>query len=261
MSEIQDQIVIITGSGKGIGKGIASYFAEHGASVIIATRGAQDGKQTQDEIIRKGGEAYFIETDVSKESSIKNMIDETIKRYGRIDTLINNAGITVFKPITEATIEDWEKVINIDLRGTFLCSKYVVPVMKQQKKGSIINISSNHAMATLPNTEMYAAAKGGVNAMTRSMALSLGDDNIRVNAICPGFTDTPHYQNWLRESGDKESVEASIVSLHATSRIAVPEDIAKLAAYLASNDSSMMTGESLVLDGGLSSRLYHSDRF
>ncbi|WP_231597477.1 SDR family NAD(P)-dependent oxidoreductase [Bacillus sp. SA1-12] len=255
------QVVIVTGAGKGIGKGIAKYFASKGASVVIATRGAEEGIRTEHEILEDGGEAYFIETDVSIETSIQGMVRKTIERYGKIDTLINNAGITIFKPMMETTIEDWEKVINIDLRGTFLCAKYVVAEMIKQKKGSIINISSNHAIATLPNTEIYAAAKGGVNAMTRSMAQSLGKDNIRVNAICPGFTDTPHYRDWLESMNQSEQVEKEVLSLHATKRISFPEDVAKLALYLASDDSVMMTGESLILDGGLSSRLYHSDVF
>lgn len=261
MSEVNGQVVIITGAGKGIGKGIAKYFASKGASVVIATRGAEEGRQTECEIQEAGGNAFFIETDVSKEMSIQEMVRKTIERYGKIDTLINNAGITIFKPILEASIEDWEKVINIDLRGTFLCSKYVIPEMLKRKKGSIINISSNHSIATLPHTEMYAAAKGGVNAMTRSMAQSLGKDNIRVNTICPGFTITPHYRDWLESINGSDQVEKEILALHATKRICLPEDVAKLALYLASNDSEMMTGESLILDGGLSTRLYHSNNF
>jgi NAD(P)-dependent dehydrogenase (short-subunit alcohol dehydrogenase family) len=261
LSDVSSQVVIVTGAGKGIGKGIARYFASKGASVVIATRGIEDGVRTEEEILNDGGEAFFIETDVSIESSIQQMIEKTIDRYGKIDTLINNAGITLFKPMIQATIEDWEKIINIDLRGTFLCAKYVVPEMIRQNKGSIINISSNHAIATLPNTEIYAAAKGGVNAMTRSMAQSLGKDNIRVNAICPGFTDTPHYREWLGTMDQSEQVEKDVLSLHASERISSPEDVAKLALYLASDDSAMMTGESLILDGGLSSRLYHSDVF
>src|SRR5699024_868558 len=135
------------------------------------------------------------------------------------------------------------------------------PHMIEQKKGSIINISSNHAFSTLPDTEIYAAAKGGINAMTRSMALSLGKHNIRVNALCPGFTDTPHYQNWLSERDFHGTLEKEVLDLHSVPRICTPDDIAQLAIYLASNESKMMTGECMVLDGGLATRLYHSDHF
>lgn len=250
--------MIVTGAGRGVGQGIALCMAEEGASVVIATLEAEEGKRTEDMIRKAGGSAYFIQTDVSSESSIVSMIAQTVSHYGKINSLVNNAGITLFKPILEATLEDWDNVINIDLRGTFLCVKYAVPEMKKQNNASVINISSNHALATLPDTEMYAAAKGGVNAMTRSMALSLGKYGIRVNAICPGFTDTPHYRNWLQQSGNPHETEREVVGLHAGSAIGTPEDIGRLAVYLASEQSRMMTGAELVVDGGLSARLYHS---
>lgn len=258
MSKLDNQVAIVTGSGKGIGKGIAKKFAKEGASVVIATLEAEEGKKVEEEIRKAGCDAFFIQTDVAEESSIISMVKQTLEKYGTINTLVNNAGITMFKPLLEATIEDWEKVINIDLRGTFFCTKYVAPEMMKHKGGSIINISSNHAIATLPDTEIYAAAKGGVNAMTRSMALSLGQYDIRVNAICPGFTDTPHYRNWLSESSDPQMVEREVLGFHASSRICTPEDVGALSVYLASDESKMMSGESLVLDGGTLPRLYHS---
>lgn len=259
MGRLDGQVAVITGAGKGIGRGIAENFAKEGASVVIATRGTENGRQTEEAILKDGGEAFFVQTDVSDEDSIISLVEKTVGKYGKVDTLVNNAGITMFKPMLDATVEDWEEIINIDLRGTFLCCKYIVPEMIKQKKGSIINISSNHSLSTLPDTEIYSAAKGGVNAMTRSMALSLGKYNIRVNALCPGFTDTPHYQKWLIEKDDRETVEKEVLDLHAIPRICTPEDVATLGIYLASDDSKMMTGESLVLDGGVSSRLYHSE--
>jgi len=260
MEELQNQVVIVTGSGNGIGKGIATCFAQKGAAVVIATIDASEGAHVEKTLNESTpGQALFIQTDVASEASVQSMIKQTYDQFGKIDTLVNNAGITVFKSIEEATLADWENLINIDLRGPFLCSKYVIPYMKEKRNGSIINISSNHALATLPNTEIYAAAKGGVNAMTRSMALSLGADGIRVNAICPGFTNTPHYQRWLTEQGEAENVLKQVTDLHAVNRISEPEDIGKLALYLASEDAAMVTGECMVIDGGLSIRLYHSD--
>jgi NAD(P)-dependent dehydrogenase (short-subunit alcohol dehydrogenase family) len=252
------KVAIVTGSGKGIGRGIALEFAKEGAAVIVATLVETEGLDTEQAIRDLGGTAQFVHTDVSSEDSIRNMVDQVVKTYGRIDVLVNNAGITLFKPLLEATIEDWDKVINIDLRGVFLCSKYAAAQMIKQQKGSIINISSNHAVATLPNAEMYAAAKAGVNGMTRSMALSLGKMGIRVNAICPGFTDTPHYRSWLQSRGNADEIETEICWLHAGSRICTPEDIGKLALYLASDEAEMITGAELLIDGGLSARLYHS---
>lgn len=254
----KDNVVIVTGSGKGIGRGIAMEFAKEGATVIIATLVAEEGMETRQAITDAGGTALFVQTDVSSEESVRNMVEEVTNAYGRIDVLVNNAGITMFKSILEATAEDFDKVIGIDLRGVFLCSKYAASQMIKQQKGSIINISSNHATATLPDTEIYAAAKAGVNGMTRSMALSLGKMGIRVNAICPGFTDTPHYRQWLKSSGNAAEVEEEVHWLHAVNSISTPEDIGKLALYLASDDAKMITGAELLIDGGVSARLYNS---
>ena len=261
MSELNEQVIIVTGAGKGIGKGIAKQLGSKGAKIVVATIDPEFGKETVGEIIDNGGDAYFVETDVSKEESIINMVNETVNHYGKINTLVNNAGITVFKSIEEATVEDWDSIINIDLRGTFLCSKHVIPEMKKQGGGSIINISSNHSIATLPDTDMYAAAKGGVNAMTRGMALSIGKNKIQENAICPRFTNTSHLKNWFDSMENEDEVRQGVLDLHATSRINEPEDIGKLAQYLASDDSEMITGEHLVIDGGLSARLYNADGY
>lgn len=255
---LKDKVAIVTGSGKGIGKGIAIAFAKEGATVVIATLEEAEGRETERDIRGFGGNALFVQTDVSSEASIRHMVNAVDDGFGRLDVLVNNAGITIFKPLLEATVEDWDKLINIDLRGVFLCSKYAVPYMMKGTGGSIINISSNHAVATLPHTEMYAAAKAGVNGMTRSMALSLGKMGIRVNAICPGFTDTPHYRDWLAASGNADEVEEEVHWLHAGKRICTPEDIGKLAVYLASDESEMVTGAEVLIDGGLSARLYNS---
>jgi NAD(P)-dependent dehydrogenase (short-subunit alcohol dehydrogenase family) len=262
MSLAHAPVVIVTGSGKGIGQGIAKRFAMSGAQVIIATRTPKDGLETEKALQDLGANATFVQTDVSSEASITSMISTIDQQCGRIDVLVNNAGVTLFKPLFEATIEDWEKVINIDLRGVFLCSKHVAAYMVEKKtKGSIINISSNHANRTLPDTEIYAAAKGGVNAMTRSMAISLGKFGIRVNSISPGFTDTPHYQKWLADKTDPKRIEEEIFALHATGSICTPEDIANLAYFLAFEQSSKITGSDILIDGGLSARLYTSEEY
>jgi len=262
MHTTNDKVVVITGSGKGIGRGIAEYFAEKQWIVILATRTDKEGILVQNAINDLGYRSFFIQTDVSDEQSIKNMVDRVLERYGKIDALINNAGITRFKPLLESTLEDWDELINIDLRGVFLCTKYVAQAMVTQKiAGSIINISSNHAFRTLPDTEIYAAAKGGVNAMTRSMAISLGQYGIRVNVICPGFTDTPHYQTWLADKENVQAIEGEIKALHAVGEITTPEDIAQLAFYLVGDESSKITGSEILIDGGLTARLYHSSKF
>jgi len=256
--KFQDQVVIVTGAGKGIGKGIAVEFAKEGASVIVATRGEQDGQNTVEEIVSAGGKAQLVTLDVRSEDSVRGLMDGVADTYGRIDVLVNNAGITLFKSILEADLDDWERVVNTNLRGYFLCSKYAARHMVKRGKGVILNISSNHAYATLPDTEIYAATKGGINAMTRSMALSLRPHGIRVNVICPGFTRTPHYDNWLQSNPQAGQVEEEIAWLHSGSRICEPEDIGKLAVFLASDDAEMINGSDILIDGGLTARLYNS---
>jgi NAD(P)-dependent dehydrogenase (short-subunit alcohol dehydrogenase family) len=253
---LQNQVAIVTGAGRGIGRGIAEVFAKEGAKVVIATLKEDEGQETLESIRNAGGEAVVVQTDVSDEVSVKAMIATTLGIYGRINTLVNNAGITLFKPLFEATLEDWELIVGVDLKGVFLCSKYAALEMQHQG-GSIINISSNHAKAALPNADIYGAAKAGVNGMTRAMAVSLGKYGIRVNAIMPGFTATPHYYNWL-SSIEGNNLEEEINFLHPTGRVTTPEDIGKLAVYLASEDSKNMTGAELALDGGMLAKLYNS---
>ncbi|OZU88279.1 short-chain dehydrogenase [Virgibacillus indicus] len=255
---LNNQVAIITGSGRGIGKGIAEVFAREGAIVVIATIDKEEGRNTAEQINMNGGKAFFIQTDVSDVNSITQMVKEVNDNFGEIDTLVNNAGITIIKPMEEAGVELWDELMNINLRSVFLVSKYVTPLMKKQNNGSIINISSNHAKATIPHAEIYAATKAGINGLTRGMAVSLAEFGIRVNSICPGFTDTPHHQKWLQDKDDPEKANNEIMQMHAANRICQPEDIGKLAVYLASNDSEMMTGEELYLDGGLSTYLFHS---
>lgn len=258
--KLKDQVAIVTGAGSGIGRGIAQVLASEGAMVVIATLYEAEGQETERLIKDSGAYATTIETDVTSEASIRAMVAHVSKDFGKIDSLVNNAGITVFKPLFEASLEDWEKLINTNLRGTFLCSKYVAQNM-QERGGSIINISSNHALATIPNAEIYAASKGGINALTKAMALSLGRYGIRVNAIMPGFTATPHYYRWLAAKGADGKLEQELNALHASGHIASPEDIGKLAVYLASSDSRSMTGAELLIDNALAIRLYNSTSF
>jgi len=262
MDDFKDKVVIVTGSGNGIGKGIAELFAKRGAHVVLATYLESEGLAVEKELKLNGLSAYYIQTDVRSEDSIKNMVEKTFSTFNSIDILVNNAGVTVFKPLIEANSEDWNLVIDTDLKGVFFCSKYVSSKMIENgSQGAIINISSNHAYRTLPDTEMYAAAKGGVIAMAKSMALSLGKYGIRVNTVSPGFTDTHHYQKWLGSKEDPIEIEKEVNALHSTGAISTPNDIANLVCFLASDQSKNITGVDYLIDGGLTARLYHSEKF
>jgi NAD(P)-dependent dehydrogenase (short-subunit alcohol dehydrogenase family) len=254
---LQQRVAIVTGGGQGIGKGIAITLAQEGATVIIAEKNPVTGSEVAEKIKQAGGDALFLQTNTISEANIRWMVEQTVEQYGRIDILVNNAGITVFKSLLNATSEDWDTLININLRGYFLCSKYVAPIMIERGQGSIIHISSDHAFATIPHAEIYAASKGGINAMTRAMALSLGQYGIRVNAICPGFVAT---ENALEKIANEDAeVSEARNSLHALGHITKPEDIGQLALYLASDASRMITGTELRIDAGLSARLYHNE--
>lgn len=258
INDLKKKIVVVTGSGNGIGKAIAEKFAENNGRVVLATIDETEGKRVEKELLEKGYQARFIQTDVRSEESVIQMLKQVKLLYGDTQILVNNAGITLFKSIFEATLEDWNLVLGTDLRGVFLCSKYMAQnLVNKNLPGSIINISSNHAYRTLPDAEMYAAAKGGVNAMTRSMALSLGRYGIRVNSVCPGFTDTHHYTEWLKEKKTPEEAHKQIESFHSTGHISTPEDIAHMVLFLASDLSKNITGADFLVDGGLTSKLYH----
>lgn len=255
---VENKVVIVTGSGKGIGRAIAEEYGRRNSIVIVAEIDEASGKEVEQTIISDGGRALFIRTDVTIEENIKQMIQTTVDTYGPVDTLVNNAGITVFKSVEDCSANDWDLVMNTDLRSVFLTSKYITDVMKENGGGSIINIASNHVHATLPDTEMYAAAKSGVVGFTKSLALSLGKYGIRVNAICPGFMDTYHYQDWLSKFEDKQFIQKEVDSLHATEKMGNPQEVANVCIFLSSNLVDQMTGSCITLDGGLSTRLYHS---
>jgi len=243
----KNKVVLITGGGSGIGHATALTFAKEGAKVVVADVVDSRGKETVKMINDTGREAVFIKTDVSKPTDVENMVKMAVETYGRIDILFNNAGIAG-SPVrlAELSVEDWDRVIDINLKGVFLGSKYTIPVMLEQGKGVIINNASSSGITPIPRVSVYAAAKAGVIQLTKAMAIEYGGDNIRVNCICPGFIDTP--MTSIIIPPDSESRDYS--HLWPLTKPGNPEDIAKAALYLASDDSSFVTGTSLVVDGG-----------
>lgn len=243
MFDLKDKIVVITGAAGGLGKAFALAFAAAGAKVAICDRNIAGAKETAAEI----ADSIAIEVDVANESSAVQMVQTIIEHFGRIDILINNAAIYATinrKPFYEVTEKEWNQVMDVNLKGVWLCSKAVFPFMKNQNGGKIINISSATVMSGSPQWSHYVASKGGVIGLTRSMAKEVGDFNINVNTIAPGFTLTDASLN-LMENANKYGVDRGAIK-----RPSSAEDIVGTALYLASNASDFVTGQTIVVDGG-----------
>jgi len=241
------KVVIITGAGHGIGRSVASAYALEGARVVIADIDSKAGSEAETSIRSAGGEASFIQTDVSVPIDILKLFSETGELYGRVDILINNTGISVWKSPYDLEIEEWDHVINTNLRSTFLCSREAAKIMKPNGGGSIVNIASTRALMSEPRSEAYAATKGGIVALTHALAASLAGDNIQVNCISPG---------WI-ETGDYSQLKETDHSQHFSGRVGKPEDIAKACLYLTSEGNNFINGTNIIIDGGMTRKMIY----
>lgn len=258
---LKDKVAVITGAGAGIGKSIAEIFAKEGAKVVVSTRRAANGQPVADGIVEKGGEAVFVKCDVSVEDEVKALIDETIITYGRIDILVNNAGVNFVKSFEEVRPADWDRVMNTDLRGTYLCSWYSIPHMLKQGKGNIINITTVHTLACLPGAAPYDAAKWAVVGLTKSMAVEFASRNIRVNALSPGLIDTQIWDDIKAAAPDLDECLTYWKSNIPAGRVGTSEEIAYTAVFLASDEASYITGANILADGGMTSQLISQEPF
>lgn len=243
-SRLQGKVAIITGASSGIGRAIAQVFAQEGAKVVCANLGHPGAERVVLEIKKKGGEAIFVKTDVSKEEEVKNMVETTIKKYGRLDILVNNAGILKWGDCCSISEKDWNEVLAVNLKGVYLGIKYAIPKMK--KGGSIINITSISGLIGIQNVAAYGTSKGGIIALTRDAAIDYAPQGIRVNAIAPGLIKTAMTKEIL---ADPEMTKR-LIECTPLKRIGKPKEVAYGALYLASEESSFMTGQVLVIDGG-----------
>jgi len=239
------QRVIITGAAKGIGKEIALAFAMKGATVMLADRDDTEGVKSMESINAAGGNSWFFHADISIIGDISGMISEAEKRMGGIDVLVNNAGFGIWKSPYELEPEEWDDVINTNLRGTFLCSREAALVMRKEGGGSIINIASTRAFMSEPNSEAYAASKGGIAALTHALAASLADDRIRVNCISPGWIETGDYTQ-LRKADHNQ---------HFSGRVGKPSDIAEACIFLVAND--FINAANIIIDGGMTRKMIY----
>jgi NAD(P)-dependent dehydrogenase (short-subunit alcohol dehydrogenase family) len=246
MKKLVDKVAIVTGGGSGIGQAIAILFAKEGAKVVVSDIDVTGGQNTVDKIISLGSEAFFVESNTSDAKEQEILVQKTIQKYGKLDIACNNAGIGGSShPTGDYPIEDWDKVISVNLSGVFYGMKYQIKAMLENGKGNIINISSILGTVGFAQAGAYTAAKHGVLGLTKTAALEYGTQNIRINAICPGFIKTP----LLDKSLNEESL-TSIASKHALMRLGTSEEVAQLALWLASDDASFVTGSEYLIDGG-----------
>ncbi len=247
---LKDKVAIVTGSSKGVGEGIARVFSREGANVVVVCRTEDAGKKMAEELGASEGRAIFVRTDVTSSESIQNMINTTIKTFGKLDILVNNAGYHISKNVEQTSEQEWKFIINTNLRSTFLCSKYAIPHLRKTK-GNIINISSMVGLVGQPNAGAYSATKGGQIAMSKGMAIDFAPDGIRVNVICPGWIQTPLVEDWFSQQKDPEAARKYIFSRHPIGRIGTIEECGKAALYLVSDDAAFVTGITLNIDGGI----------
>lgn len=253
---LKDKVAIVTGGGQGIGAAIAQLFCENGARVVIAEIDEEAGIEREEILESKGYEATFIRTDVSGEESVRRMVEQTVQLYGGVDILVNNAAISSTKNIFERTLEEWERVIRVNLTGPYICARYCAEQMIKRNGGVIINIASTRAFMSEPNTEPYSASKGGVVALTHSLAISLAKYRIRVVCISPGWIET---SRWKKASLRSEPLLRAIDhEQHPVGRVGDPLDIANLCVFLADDEKAgFITGVNFTVDGGMTVKMIY----
>jgi len=254
----QKKTVIVTGGGQGIGSVIARFYAEAMANVVIADIDEEAGKENEKYILNKNQTAMFVKTDVADEKSIKELIEKTCRRFNAINILINNAGVGFGKgDIFARSTADWDRIIDINLRGPYLCSKYAAKIMAENNGGSIINIASTRAFMSEADTEPYSASKGGLIALTHSLAVSLSRYKIRVNSISPGWIDvTPYKKSPVLKP---EQLREKDHLQHPAGRVGRPEDVAQACLFLSSDESGFITGANLMVDGGMTVKMIYEE--
>lgn len=250
---LQGRVAIVTGASMGIGLGITKVLVEEGAKVLMADRN-DVGRAEADGIRAAGGEVDFITCDVTKEAEIIATVERAKAAWGRIDILVNNAGVGVYKTALDASAEDFDLAIATNLRSAFLLSKYSIPVMLEQRKGVIINISSVHSFAAVNAVVPYGASKGGLTQLTRNLAIDHGPA-IRVNSVAPGWILTPNVQRIFDSYVDPTAQQRIVAERQVMKRIGTPEDVGRAVAFLASDDASFITGTQLYVDGGMTAQL------
>ena len=252
MTELSDAVAIVTGGSAGIGRAAAERFALEGASVVVADVQVDAGKETVEHVVDAGGDAVFVETDVGDPEDVQAVVEATVEEYGGLDVLVNNAGIEgETDPSAEQSLENWQRVVDVNLKGVFLGTKYAVPAMLEDGGGSIVNVSSIAGVVGFPELAPYVASKHGVIGLTKVAALEYGRSDVRVNAVSPGVIDTEMVARTREESPEtiEQTEQATPIG-----RLGAPEEIGDAIVWLCSPDASFVTGETLVVDGGFTAQ-------
>jgi NAD(P)-dependent dehydrogenase (short-subunit alcohol dehydrogenase family) len=248
---LKNKVAIITGAGSGIGAETAIMFGKEGAKVMVADIDEKKGMDTVDLIKSNNGEATFAQVDLSKADNIKKMVKYTIKTYSRLDILVNNVGIYLQADVVETAEDEWERIMDINLKSAFLCCKYSIPEMIKNKKGGVIvNVGSEAGIVGIKRQIAYNVSKSAIIALTRSIAVDFASDNIRANCVCPGTTETPLVRDAISKSQDPEKTRRELEEVRPANRLGRPEEIAAGILYLASDESPYATGAVLSIDGG-----------
>jgi dihydroanticapsin dehydrogenase len=247
---LSGKVSVVTGAASGIGAATARVFAREGAAAIVTDIDVENGRKVAADIQKSGGKAEFFELDVLNVEQILNVMKETAARFGKIDILVNNAGIEETDSITKTTEEMWDRQIDVNLKGTFLCSKHVIPEMIRAGGGSIVNLASVEGVLPEADGAAYAASKGAVILLTKEMALDYARNNIRVNCVSPGWIRTPMALRSIERHGGWEVMESVVKRVQPIGRMGEPEEVAKVILFLASDESSLVTGANIVADGG-----------
>jgi NAD(P)-dependent dehydrogenase (short-subunit alcohol dehydrogenase family) len=249
---LKNKVAIITGAKSGIGLAAARRLAKEGARVVLAD--IEDAQPELELMTANGSDAIFVRTDVSIEADVHELFAQAVRKYGRVDILVNNAGIDLSGKATETTEQEWDRLMGVNLKGVFLCSKAAVRHMRDQSGGVLVNVASELGLVGGSDIAAYCAAKGGVIQLTRAMAIDHADDQIRINCVCPGPINTPLLDRIIESSSDPQKERQTTIEKTLMNRLGEPEEIANVILFLASDESSYMTGSVVVADGGLTAQ-------
>ena len=249
-TRLDRRIALITGGATGIGAAIVRLFASEGARVSFCSRSEEPGRDLEQELKSKGCDVVFSRCDAAIETEAKALVKLTVDHYGGIDILVNNAAVSKLVPVEEMSLEDWELILSKNLTSMFLMSRKSIPILRRSLHPTIINLGSTYAVVGASGSAAYALTKAGAVSFSKTLALELASDGVRVNALCPGATETRLYYEWLGSQADAEKAKSDLAAKHPMGRIGQPEEMARAALYLASEDASFVTGHALLVDGG-----------